>query len=336
MKKILFLLIFLILLDITACSNQDSSESYKQIEYDSTSTSKVTKELFVLRRVNLQYGNQQYTNINDDSVGRYAFEQDDRLTVSSYKNAKNYYDTPKIYVSEGRDENWLFKDLALGQLYRHTTVDGVPGGFIFADNESYTVKYLDSNNKIQVHSFLDNGIDKSWKLDRVILTSKGYALKFDKGDSVKLILCGDYEHSIDFNIKFKFGSSSFNFKYVDLNSGDIIATASAYSKMFVLNLKTGEPQFDNLGQPKKYPELLGDFVGKSKSGQWLYVEHSDDIVRIGYLDDELRFVDYSTLEGVPDPHLDDKYFLDGKELRMIGTYKYKGKDSIYEALIDIN
>lgn len=178
---------------------------------------------------------------------------------------------------------------------------------------------------------------EQWNWPPVVLTSKGYALKFDNGESVKLILCGDYEHSIDFNIKFKVDSSSnLNFQYVDLNSGDIIATASAYSSMFVLNLKTGEPQFDNLGQPKKYPQLLGDFIGKSKSGQWLYVEHSDDIVRIGYLDDELRFVDYSTIEGVPDPYLGDKYFLDGKELRMIGKYKYRGKDSIYEALIDIN
>ncbi|MNW33192.1 hypothetical protein D3C74_101510 [compost metagenome] len=335
MKKILVLLILLILLGVTACSNQGPSESYKQIDYDSTSTSEVTKELFVLKKVNLQYGNQQYTNINDDSTGRYAFEQNDRLTVSSYTNGSNYFDTPKIYVSEGKDGNWVSKDLALGQLDKYASIDGVPGGFIFADMESYTVKYLDSNNKIQLHSFLDNGIDKSWKLDRVILTSKGYALKFDKEDSVKLILCGDYEHSIDFNIKFKFGSSeSFDFKYVDLNSGDIIATAN--SKIYVLNLKTGEPQFDDLGQPKKYPLLLGDFIGKSKSGQWLYVEHSDNIVKIGYLDDELRFVDYSTIEGVPDPYLDDKYFLNGKELRMIGTYTYQGKDSIYEALIDIN
>ncbi|MHB0863991.1 hypothetical protein ACYCS5_22855 [Paenibacillus sp. SEL3] len=335
MKKILVLLTLLILLGITACSNQDSTESYKQIDNDSTSTSEVTKEQFVLKKINLQYGNQQYTNINDDSTSRYAFEQDDRLTVSSHTIGKDYFDPPKIYVSEGKDGNWVSKDLALGELDKFGAIDGVPGGFIFADKESYTVKYLDSNNKIQVHSFVDNGIDKSWKLDKVILTSKGYALKFDKGDSVKLIICGDYQHSIDINIKFKFGSSErFDYKYVDLNSGDIIATD--FSRNYILNFKTGEPQFDDLGQPKKYPHLLGDYVGKSKSGQWLYVEHSDNIVRIGYLDDELRFVDYSTIEGIPGGHLGDKYFLDGKELRMIGTYMYRGKDSVYEALIDIN
>ncbi|CCC86203.1 hypothetical protein PPM_p0053 (plasmid) [Paenibacillus polymyxa M1] len=335
MKKILVLLILLIIFGATACSNQDPSESYKQIDYDSTSTSEVTKEQFVLKKVNLQYGNQQYTNINDESTSRYAFEQDDRLTVSSQTNPSNYFDTPKIYMSVGKDGNWVSKDLALGQLEQYAYAEGVPGGFIFADKESYSVKYLDSNNKIQVHSFVDNGIDKSWKLDKIILTSKGYALKFDKGDSVKLILCSDYQHSIDINIKFKFGSSErFDYQYIDLNSGDIVATAD--SNIYILNLKTGEPQFDDLGQPKKYPLLLGDFVGRSKSGQWLYVEHSDDIVRIGYLDDELRFVDYSTIEGIPHPHIGDKYFLDGKELRMIGTYKYRGKDSIYEALIDIN
>ncbi|CAG7651350.1 hypothetical protein ACFQI7_27415 [Paenibacillus allorhizosphaerae] len=337
-------LIFLaIAISLAACSPKQTQQTAEQTKNNNTNVTgqKAVNEAptqastqpaapFVLKETIRQVGVEGFTDLSLSNATTNVHLYEKNGVIYTLFSASD-----KFYVSAAKDNKWIYKDKVLDDGSAKRERNPIPGGFFYFDKNVLNIKQIDQDQSIKEISLGSPNLGQPWGLGIKddLLTSEGYAFVVRDEKVFKLYLLKDMSNPITIPNLNKMNASEFRF--VNFANNTIITMSN--DKFNLFDLKTGEPQYDQAGQPIRYPFLKGDIIGMSEKGQWVYIEREDDKVKLGYLNDQFKPTNLTTIDNIPPSiSLYELYKITKNELTIHGSYEFKGKPSAYTVKIQMN
>ncbi|MCM3270608.1 hypothetical protein [Paenibacillus elgii] len=319
------------MLVLTACSGQQQiDKTTKQTTANVSSHQEVQTTPtvpFTLKEIVRQVGNESYTDTSTTNSAIGASNIVERNGVFYVMRLEGQGKT-SYYISAIKDNKWIFKDKLLDKEEGTGSkrINVIPGGIFYFDKNELKIKQMEEDGSVKEYSLGKPDLGQPWGYGYgSVMTSEGYAFVVRDGKIFTLYLLKDITNPKTIPNLDKINASEF--KYVNFSNNTIIAMKN--DKFSLIDLKTGEPQYDNAGQPIQYPFLKGDIIGYNVKGQWIYVEHTDNKLKLSYLDEKFRPSNPTTLEDVLVEDFGKKYIVAKNDIVLYNVYEYKGRPSVY-------